>query len=339
MTHAVHLMGAVRLIRDEQPVDVGGPKQQAVLAVLALSAGRRVSTDRLVDLVWDENPPASARRTIQSYVASLRSASGVGSALESSQNGYTLKLDRSVVDLLAFEDQVAGLLAEVGLDPDDIAQGLTALLASWETPLDGLRGSPRLADLTAPFEELRLQAVERLVAAQIAGTRAGDAVKMLEALVREDPTRENLWLELARGLNRLGRRDAALKAIQRARESATIVSRSSSPRRQYITFTPRPQYQVNQPSSGVVADLSSARGAEAGGAGTDGPSPSVVEDTRCDGDAGDGPAAAGVASAPLGAAAARPPPGFVGNARRTRSLSRSICSISARNSLSERFIG
>ena len=219
MTHAVHLMGAVRLIRDEQPVDVGGPKQQAVLAVLALSAGRRVSTDRLVDIVWDENPPASARRTIQSYVASLRSASSVGSALESSQNGYTLKLDRSVVDLLAFEDQVAGLLAQVGLDPDDIAQGLAALLASWETPLDGLRGAPRLADLTAPFEELRLQAVERLAAAQIAGTRAGDAVKMLEALVREYPTRENLWLELARGLNRLGRRDAALKAIQRAREA------------------------------------------------------------------------------------------------------------------------
>ena len=58
-----------------------------------------------------------------------------------------------------------------------------------------------------------------LLAAQIAGTRAGDAVKMLEALVREYPTRENLWLELARGLNRLGRRDAALNAIQRAREA------------------------------------------------------------------------------------------------------------------------
>ncbi len=220
MTHAVHLMGAVRLVRDEQPVDVGGPKQQAVLAALALSAGHRVSTDRLVDLVWDENPPASARRTVQSYVASLRSALGVGAALESSQNGYTLKLDRSVVDLLAFEDQVAGLLAkEADLDPDDLAQGLAALLASWETPLDGLRGAARMADLTAPFEELRLQAVERLAAAQIAGSHAGDAVKMLEALVREYPTRENLWLELARGLNRLGRRDAALKAIQRAREA------------------------------------------------------------------------------------------------------------------------
>jgi len=70
----------------------------------------------------------------------------------------------------------------------------------------------------APFEELRFQSVEGLAAAQIAGSRAGEAVKMLEGLVREYPTRENLWLELARGLHRLGRRDAALTAIQRARE-------------------------------------------------------------------------------------------------------------------------
>ena len=51
MTLLVHLMGTVRLVRDGRPVDVGGPKQQAVLAALALSAGHRVSTERLVDLV------------------------------------------------------------------------------------------------------------------------------------------------------------------------------------------------------------------------------------------------------------------------------------------------
>ncbi len=181
MSLVVHLMGTVRLVRNGQPVDVGGPKQQAVLAVLALSAGRRVSTDRLVDLVWDENPPASARRTVQSYIASLRRALGGGAALEPSQNGYALNVDRGQVDLLAFEDQAADLLGDAGLDPDNKAQGLADMLSTWETPLDGLRGTSRLAELTAPFEELRFQAVEGLTAAQIAGTRAGDAVKMLPA--------------------------------------------------------------------------------------------------------------------------------------------------------------
>ena len=219
MALVVHLMGAVRLVSDGQRVDVGGPKQRAVLAVLALSAGRRVSTDRLVDLVWDEHPPASARRTVQSYVASLRRAMGAGAALKPAQNGYTLEIDRVQVDLLAFEDRSAELFADVGLDPDVKADALEALLSAWEPPLDGLRDVPRLMELAAPFDELRLQAVEALAAAQIAGTRSGDAVKMLEALVREYPTRENFWLELARGLNRLGRRDAALTAMQRARES------------------------------------------------------------------------------------------------------------------------
>ncbi len=89
--------------------------------------------------------------------------------------------DRGHVDLLAFEDQAADLLGDAGLDPDNKAQGLADMLSTWETPLDGLRGTSRLAELTAPFEELRFQAVEGLTAAQIAGTRAGDAVKMLPA--------------------------------------------------------------------------------------------------------------------------------------------------------------
>lgn len=80
MALVVRLMGAVGVDRDGQLVDVGGPKQQAVLAVLALSAGHRVSTDRLVDLVWDENPPASAphrpvlRRVIASRIGCWRGA-------------------------------------------------------------------------------------------------------------------------------------------------------------------------------------------------------------------------------------------------------------------------
>lgn len=219
MALVVHLMGTVRLVDDGQRVNVGGPKPQAVLAVLALSAGHRVSTDRLIDLVWNDNPPPSARRTVQSYVAALRRALGTDAPLEPSQNGYTLNVDRGAVDLLAFEDRAADVLTDVHLDPDERALKLENVLSTWETPLDGLRGASRLAGLTAPFEELRLQTVEGLAAAQIAGTHAGDGVRMLEALVREYPTRENLWLELATGLSQLGRRDAALNAIQRAREA------------------------------------------------------------------------------------------------------------------------
>lgn len=178
--------------REGQPVDVGGPKQQAVLAVLASSAGHRVSTDRLVDLVWHEIPPASAsHRQVPRRVIALRI--GYWRVAGTRADGETLNVDRGSVDPLVSEDQAADPLAIVGFDLGDEAQGLADVLSTWEPPLQRLRGTSPLGELAAPFEEFRSQAVEGLAAAQIAGTSAGDAVKMLEALGREHPTRRTCY--------------------------------------------------------------------------------------------------------------------------------------------------
>ena len=211
-------MGSVGLVIDGHPVDVGGPKPASILGVLALSVGRPVSTDRIIDLVWDERAPATARRTVQSYAASLRRSMGADSPLHSTQGGYLLDVQRGDVDLLAFEDTVAPLLADRSVDPDERAAALADALSSWETPLGGLRTSERLHGLVAPFEELHLQAIEALASSQIFGSQPGEAVRALSALVREHPTRESLWLLLARGFARIGRRDAGLDTIQHARE-------------------------------------------------------------------------------------------------------------------------
>lgn len=219
MAVTVRLLGPVSVVRDGQTIDVGGRKQRTVLGVLALSAGRRVSTERLVDLVWSEDPPASARRTMQSYLASLRGTLGSDAPLTSLQGGYALEISPDDVDLLWFESAVVAALRDVEIDPAAAAAALAGALGHWEVPFDGLRAGSRLGELAAPFEELQLQAVEGLAAAQIAGGQASDAVRMLEALVREHPTREHLWLHLARGLTVCGRRDAALTAIHRAREA------------------------------------------------------------------------------------------------------------------------
>lgn len=211
-------MGSVGLAIDGQQVDVGGPKPRSVLSVLALSAGRPVSTDRIIDLVWDDRAPATARRTLQSYAASLRRSMGSDQRLRSTQQGYLLAVERRDVDLLAFEDTMSLLLADRSSDPDARAAALVEALSSWETPLDGLRTSQRLRGLVAPFEELHLQGIEALASSQILGSVPGEAVRALSALVREHPTRESLWLLLAKGFARIGRRDAALNAIQQARE-------------------------------------------------------------------------------------------------------------------------
>ena len=219
MAIQVRLMGPVMLLRDGKPVEVGGPKQCTILGLLALSAGRRVSTERIVDVVWADDPPASARRTVQSYIAALRRLLGADAPLVSSHGGYVLEISPGAVDLLEFEDAVVAALADVKADPAAAATALAEALDDWDVPMDGLRGGSRVDELAVPFDELQLQGVEGLATAQIASSRAVDAVRMLEALVRQHPTREHMWLLLARGLAASGRRDDALTAVHRAREA------------------------------------------------------------------------------------------------------------------------
>lgn len=212
----VRLMGPTRAIVDGRVVELGGPKKRVLLTALALSAGAALSTDRLIELVWDDAPPATARRTLQSHVAALRGALGGRDSLRPAHDGYLLDVERRRVDLLEFEDDVS---AALHAEPDVDLPLLDAALSAWQAPFVAQSGLRRVVALLAPFEELHLLATEELVAAQIDGGRAGEAVGRLEALVREHPTRENLWLQLARCRAVLGRRDSALRTIQRAREA------------------------------------------------------------------------------------------------------------------------
>ena len=70
-TLLLHLLGPLSASLDGAPLDLGSPKQRAVLAVLALEAGRVVSTDRLIDLLWGDDAPR-AGATLQTYVSNLR---------------------------------------------------------------------------------------------------------------------------------------------------------------------------------------------------------------------------------------------------------------------------
>jgi DNA-binding SARP family transcriptional activator len=99
------------------------------LAGLALSAGRVVSVDRLIDLVWEHDPPASARRTVQSHVSGLRAAfGGVDAPLSAAGAGYVLAVERSDVDLLAFEDTIERARAS---DKSNVMRASIERMAAW----------------------------------------------------------------------------------------------------------------------------------------------------------------------------------------------------------------
>ncbi|MDP9294304.1 MAG: winged helix-turn-helix domain-containing protein, partial [Actinomycetota bacterium] len=103
-------MGPLEASVDGRPVPLGGAKPRALLAMLALNAGSTVSSERLIDGLWGEHPPATATKLVQVYVSQLRkalAAGGDGAAIVTRGRGYALRVDPDAVDAGRFERLVA----------------------------------------------------------------------------------------------------------------------------------------------------------------------------------------------------------------------------------------
>ena len=201
----IGLFGGVTATDDDgEALDVGPPKCQTVLAVLALSAGSAVPVDRLVDLVWGLNPPRTADKTLQSYVVRLRKALGPPSIVRSGA-AYRLDAPNGAVDVGRFRQL---------LDGGDIA----AALMEWTaTPLAGL-AAPGLAPVVDGLVERWLGALETDLERRVDIDPQG-AVGALTQLTAEYPFREGLWVLLMTALYRAGRQADALTAFQQVRRN------------------------------------------------------------------------------------------------------------------------
>ena len=136
------LLGPLEVVEHERPLPLGAGKQRSLLAVLLLHANEVVSTERLIDELWGESPPATVAKSVHVYVSRLRKQLGDG-RLVTRAPGYLLRVDPSELDLTAFQRLVAE--AE-NADPVTAARKLHQALALW-------RGPP-LADLAyEPFAQ------------------------------------------------------------------------------------------------------------------------------------------------------------------------------------------
>ena len=196
---------------------LGGLKQRAVLAHLIVRANQVMPTDLLIDQVWGEEPPETVRNTLQTYISRLRKLLGPD-RLEGRTPGYVLHIDPNELDASRFEL----LLREArGADGQtDRAAGLLRdALGLWSGPaFADLASEESLSGEIARLEELRLQALEERLSADLDSGRVGEVIGELEALTREQPLREHLWASLMVALYRTGRQADALAAFQRARE-------------------------------------------------------------------------------------------------------------------------
>jgi YVTN family beta-propeller protein len=212
------VLGSLEVVDDDGPLALGAPKQRALLAILLTHRGEAVSTDRLIDEIWGEQPPASANKIVQGYVSNLRRVLGDG-RLVTRGRSYALETEPGQIDIDRFEALLAdGRSALAGGDPERAADRLRVALSLW-------RGPP-LADFAyeafaqaeiARLEELRLVALEDRTEAELALGDHARLVGELEALVREHPLRERLRGQLMLALYRSGRQAEALDAYRNAR--------------------------------------------------------------------------------------------------------------------------
>ena len=212
------ILGPFEVVEADRPVAIGGPKQRALLAVLVLHRGEVVSSDRLIDELWGERPPATAAKTVQVFVSELRKALGDGS-LVTRGHGYTLDIDPGQVDLDRFERLAAeGRSALESGDPQRAATRLREGLALWRgPPLGDLAYESFAQAAIGRLEEERLGALEDRIDADLALGRHAAMVGELEALVAEHPRHERVQAQLMLALYRSGRQADALECYQRAR--------------------------------------------------------------------------------------------------------------------------
>jgi predicted ATPase/DNA-binding SARP family transcriptional activator len=208
-------------------VDDGGrhlplrPGQQtALLALLVLRANELVPVEVLVDELWGEAPPATARNMLHNHVAGLRRALRAdGRRLETLGGGYRLNVAEGERDVDRVETFIAGGRAHLETDPDAAASSFRRALELWRGPaLADLAYRPFAQTEAARLEERRLAAFESWVEAELALAHHADLVGELEEAISASPLRERLYELLMLALYRAGRQSDALDVYMRVRE-------------------------------------------------------------------------------------------------------------------------
>jgi DNA-binding SARP family transcriptional activator len=213
------ILGPLDAVDDAAPVELTGGKQKALLALMLLHADRVLPVDRIVDDLWGDEVPESARKMVQIFVSQLRKQLPAG-LIQTRAPGYRCVLDGHTLDLHVFDALHAkGRDASTAGDPEAAAGALREALELW-------RGTP-LAEFQEPFAEnerarlleQQLACREQRIEADLELGRHVDLVGELDILVRRHPLRERLRSQQMLALYRGGRHAEALESFQRYRRT------------------------------------------------------------------------------------------------------------------------
>lgn len=201
------VLGPLEVRAGGRVIDVGGVRQRRILAALLVHPNRAVSLSRLVEVAWDHDPPATARRQVQNRVATLRRVlTPAGGSIDVCDSGYRLQVESGALDAVAFDRLVKRGRAAV--DPKLLREALLL----WRGPaLSGLGGTVLDREATR-LEESRLAVLEECLELELAEGGHGRIVPELRTLIAEHPLRERFVGLLMVALYRCGRQAEALAA-------------------------------------------------------------------------------------------------------------------------------
>jgi DNA-binding SARP family transcriptional activator len=213
-------LGSLLVRVDDVDVAVRSGKQRVLLAALLVRRGEVVSFDELAEILWDGAPPATARPTIRNHAKRLRQVLGPGAGrIATRQPGYVAEVADDEVDLAVFarmcRDGAAAARARQWQQASSLFAGALALQRG--APLLDVPSETLWRQHVPGLEQMRLQATEGRIDADLRLGRHGELVGELQALIDANPLIERLHALLMLALYRAGRQGEALAAYQHAR--------------------------------------------------------------------------------------------------------------------------
>ena len=224
------MLGRLEIVRDGVSVDLGAFRQRALLALLLANAGTVLSTDRILDELWGETGGIDKHNSLWVYVSGLRAALEPGRAKRSEGTilltrppGYVLAIERDDTDVGRFERSLTEARVRAETDPAGASLELRAGLAMWRGhAYEEFAYESWAQSEISRLEELRLEAIENRIDADLRVGLSRELVSELQSLVRLQPLRERLVMSLMLALYRCGRVAEALRTCASYRQLLVV---------------------------------------------------------------------------------------------------------------------
>jgi DNA-binding SARP family transcriptional activator/tetratricopeptide (TPR) repeat protein len=221
----LRVLGPLEVVAEGRFCKIGGPREHVVLAMLALRANHVVSVDQLIDAVWGEEPPTTARGQIQTSISALRKLlgdAGLPDAIDTRPSGYHLTVGEHDLDSAQFSAQVATAHRQAAQGQVDAAvTTLRGALDLWRGPALAGIGADLVRNAAAVLDEARLAAAEERIRLALKLGRHVEITGELRILLSEHPWRERLYGFLMLAQYRAGRQAEALEVYRQARTVLT----------------------------------------------------------------------------------------------------------------------